>query len=482
MNAFASAMRKLDRISISDFLLTTAYDQERELYYNDRDKTCGFILEVDPVSGVGMQTVTGLTGFLVAKWPKDSMVQVVLYGDPNLDAIFNSYRRLRGNFLDVASDEIRTLLFNWSNKYGSYLDSKRLSGIDPREVPVPFRNFRSFISAKIPCSAKDFDGRSSDVQTLIENRETLTGILRTSHMSFGNMLPDEFIRIMYQIWNPCHPFPLPLRIGEDLAKRFASYESHASSTTAWELAEKLRKYGSGGKYANWFKGRYNIEFDKSFIVLELEELANSEELKQVVLMLIMASIEHKLYIEADRSRPTAIIMDEAWAMLTGKNTADFIEKGFRRARKYKGSFIVVTQSIFDLRDKNPDIGNAILANCAYRFILQPKEEEVRKAMSENLLPEFGKYELNLLLSTHTNRGFYSEIFIMYPNGTCGVGRLHVNRFTELLYTTNPSEIALIDEFRKRGLSMTESIERSVEFLPLLRSGVSLPELMATVDV
>jgi conjugal transfer ATP-binding protein TraC len=259
-------------------------------------------------------------------------------------------------------------------------------------------------------------------------------------------------------------------------------EQHQSDNIPGHLAERLHRYGSNGKHANWFKGRYNIEFGRSFIVLELEELANSEDLKQVVLMLIMASIDHKLYIEADRSRPTAIIMDEAWAMLTGANTAKFIETGFRRARKYKGSFIIITQSIFDLRDKNPDIGNAILSNSAYRFLLQPKGEEARRAIEEGLLPQLSQYELNMLLSTHTSRGLYSEIFIIYPNGSTGVGRLHVNKFTELLYSTNPSEIELINTFRDRGFTLTEAINRAVGVLPLLRGGASIGEILSVAGM
>jgi hypothetical protein len=142
MNALALWMQKFDRVRLSDFLLTTTYDQERMLYYNDRDKTCGFIVEVDPVVSVGSQTTDGLTGFFSTKWPKDSLVQITLFGDPNLDEIFNGYCLLRGRREEIVGDEIRELLFDWANDNALYLDSKSLTGIDPDMAPCPFQKFQ----------------------------------------------------------------------------------------------------------------------------------------------------------------------------------------------------------------------------------------------------------------------------------------------------------------------------------------------------
>lgn len=887
MNLLNLLINRLNRDSISEFLLTGAYDQERKLYYNDKDSTCGFIVEVDPVNAIGSQTIDGLAAFLSAKWPKNSICQMLLYSDPNLDFYFDGYRKLRGRRDEAVINEEKDLLFSWANGYASYLENKRFDGIDPREVPVPFRNFRSFITAKIPCSMSQFESRSTDIQTLIENRDSLLGTLSTSHFGVRDVLPDEYIRLMYQIWNPGHPYPLPLRIGEDFKTKFRANEMesfymdeaaaesrsrrpligwdtslelhkqivatdtllkrhwnyvyldgyyiqtktparypetispidfnlligdvgrankrqitstfilgltldlnnqetaiskkgnlvlaqqnalpglrakiekrhkefqqasvhfeagdkiiqgtvclalyarskaalasvsaqadaiwqnqgyrlqnetflhlplfmscsplgatsevftklkrsrpapaetcarmaplqadsresgsrpvlplisrrgqmfsldlrnstspnynafvaatsgsgksffinafttsvlsmngrafiidigrsyqklcevvggqyieftrdsnislnifsrmtydlwHASTkehmanrdellniclsiivqmaspktpatsieeallrnsltecfdamanntdfftidkliallkikqnelnskaqsdNTPWHLAERLFAFSSKGPHAAWFNSPYNIEFDKSLVVLELEELNAAEDLKQVVLMLIMASIEQKLYLQPDKSRDSYVILDEAWAMLSGENTAKFIEEGYRRARKYGGGYITITQSVFDIRDKNPAIADAIFANSAWKIFLQPKEEEIRRAVKENVISISDEYSMSQVLSTHTSSGRYSEICFIDPQGAITVGRLHVNKVTELMFTTNPLEIAFLGEIKKRGYTLVQALEIGAPLLSILRQSGSIGEAMKYV--
>jgi len=61
-----------------------------------------------------------------------------------------------------------------------------------------------------------------------------------------------------------------------------------------------------------------------------------------------------------------------------------------------------------------------------------------------------------LRSVHTRAGVYSEIFVKSKSGT-GVGRLIVGAFQNLLYSTDPVDIAAIDSFVNQGLPFTEAI-------------------------
>lgn len=57
------------------------------------------------------------------------------------------------------------------------------------------------------------------------------------------------------------------------------------------------------------------------------------------------------------------------------------------------------------------------------------------------------------------KGYYSEIFFYFDNGTqAGIGRLIVDRKTQLLYTTDPAEVAALDAHHARGLSLMDSID------------------------
>lgn len=867
MNFLHILHQKMQRDRLSQFLPTMAYDQERRLYFNERDMTAGFLVEIAPVAFAGRQVIDSLTAFLSAKWPRDAIAQFCLYSDPCLDGVLTPFRQLRGHdhALDAARDpDMRKFLQEWAHSYADYLDAKKLEGIDHQEVPVPFRNFRSFCTVKVPCTVKEFATRSQDLQLLLENRETLLGALKTCNIGSSLVQPDVYIRLMYQLWNPNHPLPLALRphdsllgmphserpyigwdtsqpiydqviaadtsvrqsvkklrvdgwhvrsktpavypnqispldinrligdigranrrqittpfllslildlnsqesvinkksnfvlaqgnmlaslvpkkkkqneevlqttammnaghrfirgvlvmtlfaksqdelhsasaavdalwqqegfrlqneagltlplflasqpmgattdiitrlqrlrpapaetfamlaplqadprtnskpvftfisrrgqlIGHDLRDSPRDYNAVVVAPTGsgksfmvnflvtttlsvggsafiidigrsyekvcrvldgqyieftsdskiclnvfslidlkkWNseakadveeiemyrglcesilyqmanptslitdteksflsevfaecydelakngglfsidmmvkkleelqqtfdmsgrgdnipghLAKRLYMFSSKGKHGSWFAGEFNIEFSKSLVVLELEELTKSEDLRQVALMLLMSVIEHKIYITPDRSNPTLVIMDEAWALLTGANTAKFLEDGFRRARKYGASYAVITQSIFDMKDKNPAVGNAILGNSSWLFFLAPKETEVERALDEKLLnlDEMGK---ELMVSTHMSPGQYSEICYFDPYGMLRLNRLHVDKKTMLLFTTHPLEKDFLDALRARGLKPWDAICAAEPYLDALHRGTPYTDLV-----
>lgn len=57
---------------------------------------------------------------------------------------------------------------------------------------------------------------------------------------------------------------------------------------------------------------------------------------------------------------------------------------------------------------------------------------------------------------------YSEIFCYLDNGAqAGIGRLIVDRRTQLLYTTDPKEVAALDTHRAKGLGLMDAIDAVV---------------------
>ena len=95
----------------------------------------------------------------------------------------------------------------------------------------------------------------------------------------------------------------------------------------------------------WSTGLRLIDFGADLIVLELEELKSKKDLQTVVLLIVMYRITREMYFSRDRKK--IVIIDEAWDLLSGGATAEFIEAGYRRARKYKGAFMSATQGIDD---------------------------------------------------------------------------------------------------------------------------------------
>lgn len=114
----------------------------------------------------------------------------------------------------------------------------------------------------------------------------------------------------------------------------------------------------------------------------------------------------------DRSQMKLVIIDEARALLSG-NIGAFIEKGYRRFRKYNGAAITITQSINDIYKDS--IGKSIADNSAFMLLLGQSESAVNEAEANKrlALDEAGYRFLKTVRST---KGVYSEIFVISKAG------------------------------------------------------------------
>jgi len=227
---------------------------------------------------------------------------------------------------------------------------------------------------------------------------------------------------------------------------------------AQTLAFNLAEFTSAGTYGRWFNGRSNFDISKDeFVVLELEHLRPQKELFKVVTLQVINAVTRDLYL-SDRSRPRLIVFDEAWQFLReGSHLQTVIEEGYRRARKYGGSFTVVTQSVLDLKSFG-NVGEVIRANSAFTFYLASSDFE--KAKEEKLL-DSDDFTMKLLKSVQTNKPRYSEVFMETPFGK-GVGRLVVDRFSYFVYTSDAREIAELESLVNTGLTYEAAIQKMVE--------------------
>jgi conjugal transfer ATP-binding protein TraC len=225
---------------------------------------------------------------------------------------------------------------------------------------------------------------------------------------------------------------------------------------AIDLARMLNSYCKDGMYENYFEGTCTLDFKKDFIVLELEELNSMPELQPVVLMILMFQITENMYL-GERNQRKLCIIDEAWALMTG-DTGIFIETGYRRARKYGGAFMTVTQSIEDYY-KTP-ASTAAFNNSDWVFMLRQRPESVDQLKSSKKISMDDSME-RIMKSVTTVQGSYSEIFVYGPIGV-EVGRLVVDKFSGLLYSTRAEEFNLINQLQKSGKTIVEAIEAIIE--------------------
>jgi conjugal transfer ATP-binding protein TraC len=219
-----------------------------------------------------------------------------------------------------------------------------------------------------------------------------------------------------------------------------------------DLAAMLHLYTREGAYGKYFEGEASIDFGADFIVLELEELKAKKDLQTVVLLIVMYRITREMYFS--RSRKKIVIIDEAWDLLSGGATAEFIEAGYRRARKYRGAFMSAIQGIDDYY-RNP-AAKAALDNSDWMFLLRQKPESIE------MMDKLGQLTMDdamkrLLQSLRTEHGAYSEVFIHSPVGS-GIGRLIVDPYSLLLFSSRAEDFNAINAKRAAGLTVSEAID------------------------
>lgn len=223
------------------------------------------------------------------------------------------------------------------------------------------------------------------------------------------------------------------------------------------LAFNLQNFTSRGTYGKWFNGTSTLDIAKDdFVILELEELAAQPELFGVITLQLINYVTSNLYL-SDRSQKRLIIFDEAWRFFKeGPMLKNVIEDGYRRARKYGGSFTTITQSLLDLKMAG-GVGDVIQANSAYKFYLESADFE--KAKQEKII-DYEPFVMDLLKGVQNRRPNYSEIFVDSPGGQ-GVMRLIVDPYSYYIYTSDPDDNTKINSYIQNGATYAEAIEKII---------------------
>lgn len=223
-----------------------------------------------------------------------------------------------------------------------------------------------------------------------------------------------------------------------------------NSNLAKQLAESIKSYTIHGIFGRYFEGRSNLDINNDFMVLELEELQGKGHLKFIILLILMLKITQDMYLSPREQRKICII-DEAWDLMSGGKTGKFIVTGYRRARKYNGSFITITQGIDDYSENATTA--ACYSNAAIKIMLM---QDLPKTV------ELDEYTKRLLQNLKSEAGVYSELIIEMDQ-TRTMCRFIVDDFTQMLYSTKAEDITLLHKIKEaENLDTVAGLDRLMQ--------------------
>ena len=221
---------------------------------------------------------------------------------------------------------------------------------------------------------------------------------------------------------------------------------------AVSLGKRLYPYTENGTYGRFFNGPATIDLSDKLVVVELEELKERKDLQAVIIQMVILQITNSIYT-GDRKTPSCLILDEAWDMLRGAQSGIFIETAARRLRKYFGGLIVGTQSVNDFY-ATPG-AQAAFDNADWMCLLSQKDESIKLLKNSDRLAMDPAME-RTLRSLRTEQGHFAEIMIKGPKGFA-VGRLLLDPFSKVLYSTKAEEFSAVQSLVEQGWSLKDSI-------------------------
>lgn len=226
---------------------------------------------------------------------------------------------------------------------------------------------------------------------------------------------------------------------------------------AKDLGTMLFPYTNEGMYGRFFEGRCTLDTQNPLTVLELEELKSKKDFQEVVLLILIYQVTETMY-RGDRLQRIACILDELSEHLRGEQAKDFIDTAARRARKYRGSLITGTQTVNDYY-KTP-AAQAALDNSDWICLLSQKPESIDELKERKRLHLDGHME-RMLKSVKTVQGVYAEVMIYGPHGFA-IGRLMLDPFSRILYSSKGQEFAAVRQLQQQGLSLTDAVQHIAE--------------------
>ena len=223
---------------------------------------------------------------------------------------------------------------------------------------------------------------------------------------------------------------------------------------AKDMGTALGPWCPGGAMGRLFAGGETPALDAALTVFELAELKGRGDVQGVVLMLVIFLATQRMY-HGPRTRAKAIVIDEAWDLLSGEDSRAFLEGAARRARKYRGALVTGTQSVNDYY-ANP-AARAAWENSDWVIFLAQKDESIELLKQEKRIHCDPGME-RALKSLTTADGRYAELVLHGPDGW-RVLRLVLDPWSVALFSSRGPAFAAVETLKAEGLSTLQAIDR-----------------------
>lgn len=226
-----------------------------------------------------------------------------------------------------------------------------------------------------------------------------------------------------------------------------------------EMIILLDQYTVNGIYGDYFNSdKPTLHDDARMVVLELGGLESRPSLLIAVMFSLIIYIENRMY-QSPRGLKKLNVIDEGWKLLDFKNekVGQFIEKGYRTARRHTGAYITITQNIVDF--DSPTASSAACAawgNSSYKAILKQSAKEFAKY--NQLYPDqFSKLEKDMINGFGSAKEQWFSSFMLQVEANCSWHRLFVDPLSRAMYSSKGPDFEYMQARRQEGVDIHDAV-------------------------
>jgi conjugal transfer ATP-binding protein TraC len=234
-------------------------------------------------------------------------------------------------------------------------------------------------------------------------------------------------------------------------------EDYTDDRRLSDLILLLMKFTKGGLYYNTFSGDTPSFTKNQMVVFELGELARKDKHLLKIVMYVMIVIIQGEFYNTPRSVYKRCIIDEAWKILKegdNQSAANFINQGFRTARKHNGGFSVIVHSLFDMEHNAQTRAIKACANVEYIML----QGDLNKYVQQNP-DEFNEQQIRLLrdFGEAGSQGFAS-MMVQYGKGYA-FHRYFADPYSRILFSTKGHEFDAVEALVNSGVSIEQAVHQ-----------------------
>jgi type IV secretory pathway VirB4 component len=193
------------------------------------------------------------------------------------------------------------------------------------------------------------------------------------------------------------------------------------------IADELEPYTSG--VLSLFNGETNINPDSNFIVFDIKDLEKG--LAELAMFITLEFVWNK--VKKGDMKKRLLVVDEAWMLMENKNSADYVIRVAKTARKFNAGLSIISQQA---RDFTKNGGEGIIGNTQMQILLRQNQNDL-----ETLSKMFGlsRNEQGFLKTANPGEA------LIFANGNHTAVQVVSHEFEHILCTTNPADLERIKD-------------------------------------